>query len=109
MWIATLDQGHFLGASPPFQLLLACDGLIDVGEFLEMHQTRDAVSCGESIRVDHHAVIRQTRFEVAGDADVEDSAKACENVDVVELHAPEATSVLCDLLGVARRPPTPVP
>src|SRR5437764_15093793 len=105
MRILPLDKPYLLDAQPSLQLLLARDGRNDIVELFYMHQPRDAVSRREGVPVDHVAVVDQTSFEIAGDADVEDSSEAGEDVDVIELHASEATLAWAALPDVARLPP----
>ena len=81
-WILALNQADFLFSAPAFDFLLAGDGVPDVGEVFEVDQAKDSVLGGEpgdqALAVLEHAFV-----EVAGDAGVEITRTAGQDVDGV--------------------------
>src|ERR1051326_3895003 len=90
--VCCFDQPDLLRAPPPFDFLLACDRRRDFAVLLYMNESRHFVLSCEAFRIREAAMPGQTSFEVAGNAGVEDSCAAGEDVDVVELHWAEGTS-----------------
>lgn len=68
--------------SPLLDLLLAGNGEADVTEHFVMYQAENAVAFAES-RNKAEAVLGKATFEIVGDAGVEVSRAAGEDVDVV--------------------------
>src|SRR5579872_1128041 len=82
--VVALYQPQFPFAAPGFDLLFAGNGEADVAEHFVVYQAENAVALGESGKK-AEAVLCKATFEVVGDASVEVSRAAGEDVDVVGL------------------------
>ena len=48
-WVAAGDEFDLAAAEPAFELLLSCDGVVDIGEALEVDEPVDFVFCRVSV------------------------------------------------------------
>jgi hypothetical protein len=80
--IGAFDQKDFFLAAPAFELLFAGEGVANVGKGLEVDEFGRIVlraEAGEAFLF----VLRDSGFEVAGDAGVEDAGSAGHDIDMV--------------------------
>src|SRR5579863_3186442 len=76
------DQRNFLFPAPAFELLFAPDGFVYVVVGLPIEQAVDIVLAGEA-RERVLFVLEDPRFKTAGDADVQSSREAAQDVNAV--------------------------
>ena len=86
-WIAAGDEFDFATAQPALELLLSCDGIVDIGEAFEVDEPADFVFCCVSV-VGAVAVLLNAADEIVSYADIEAAGAAGD--DVHEVHVVDA-------------------
>ena len=81
-WVYSGDQRELFSPCEVLEIFLAGDCVVDVLETFDIDEAMDAVAPGETV-VFAFTVLGDAAGEVAGDADVEGSGAAAEDVDVV--------------------------
>jgi hypothetical protein len=81
-WIGGFNEGDFFFACEVFQVFFAGYGVIDVFEGLVVDEAVDFVFDGEGVCL-AFAMLAKADEEIVGDADVDGSGTAGENVDVI--------------------------
>ncbi len=79
-WVGGANKGELLGSGPVLEFLLAGYGVVDVLKLFEVDEAGDVVSRGEAPR-SLLTVFHDPAAEVVGDADVDGSGTAGEDVD----------------------------
>ena len=80
--VGLLDEPDFFLAAPALNFFFAGDGVANVAEEFEIHQTEDSVACGESWS-EALAMLDHAALEAAGYARVEATRTVREDVDAV--------------------------
>ena len=82
LWVIAFDQRNLFLTPPVFELFFTCNGSGHRRVALKKHEARDVVFCGErSWR--SLFMLKDSPFQVAGNADVQNTALAAQDVNVV--------------------------
>jgi hypothetical protein len=80
--VGVFEEEDFFLAAPTFELFFAGDGVADVREGLEVYEFGGVVLRAEAGK-EFLFVLRDTSFEMAGNAGVEDAGGAGHDIDMV--------------------------
>ena len=83
--IERANEGEFFVASPGFELFFAAYGVLDLTKGLKIDESRYVMLLRESAE-EMLFVLGDSRFEITGDAYVQDTGGAGEDVNVVDVH-----------------------